>query len=158
MVGMADERIYVVAPTRAQYDEYYHRTCDLKIHSRTTFYWIKDADCARGLRNPKGIFVGNWKLMPDIIEIVDRLQICWNFQNKALIKIREDLTNIKRSQNLIVTFNGIVQHPVDYSVVGDTLTLVNPSNEMVLFDVKHATGIQLAQGNILPNGTLSIAL
>lgn len=154
---MADQKIYVVAPTRAQYDEYYNRTCDLKIHSRTTFYWIRDADHVRGLRNPSGVFAGNWKMMPDIIEIVDRLSICWNFQNKALIKIREELTNTKKP-NLVVTFNGIVQHPTDYDVVGDTLTLVNPSNDMVAFNVKHATGIQLAQGNLLGNGTISIAL
>lgn len=154
---MADERIYVVAPTRAQYDEYYNRTCDLKIHNRTTFYWIKDADCARGLRNPSGVFAGQWRTMPDIIEIVDRLSICWNFQNKALLKIREELS-ITKKPNLVVTFNGIVQHPVDYSVVGDTLTLVNPSNEMINFNVKHMVIGQLAQGSIIPNGTISIAL
>jgi hypothetical protein len=157
MVGMADERIYVVAPTRVQYDEYYNRTCDLRVHDSTTFYWIKDADCARGLRNPKGVFVGNWKLMPDIIEIVDRLSICWNFQNRALIKIREELTNTKKP-NLVVTFNGIVQHPADYSIVGDTLTLVNPSQMMVNFEVKHITGAYLSQGSILPNGTINIAI
>lgn len=154
---MADEKIYVVAPTRAQYDEYYNRTCDLKIHGRTTFYWIKDADCARGLRNPSGVFAGQWRTMPDIIEIVDRLSICWNFQNKALLKIREELS-ITKKPNLVVTFNGIVQHPVDYSVVGDTLTLVNPSNEMINFNVKHMVIGQLAQGSIIPNGTISIAL
>ena len=158
---MADQKIYVVAPTRAEYDDYYRRTFDMAKHDRSTFYWIGKAEHVRGLSKPSGVFAGRWKAMPDIKQIVDNLQICWNFQNKALIKIREELyqqSTISNRNNLVVTFNGIVQHPVDYSVVGDTLTLVNPSNEMINFNVKHMVIGQLAQGSIIPNGTISIAL
>lgn len=158
---MADQKIYVVAPTRAEYDEYYHRAFDWDKHDRTTFYWIGKAEHVRGLSKPSGVFAGRWKAMPDIKEIVDALQICWNFQNKALIKIREELyhqSTITNKQNLLVTFDNIVQHPSEYMVHGDILTLQNPSNEMVIFEVKHITGVPMAQGSILGNGTLSIAI
>lgn len=156
---MADSKIFVVAPTKAVYDEYYHRTFDWDKHDRSTFYWVRDVDSVRGHRNPSGVFVGDWRNMTNIVEIIDSLQICWNFQNKALIKIREELTNTNfKKTNLIVTLNGVVQQPSEYTATYDTLTLVNPSNEMVNFNVKHRVIGQLAQGSILPNGTISIAL
>lgn len=158
---MADQKIYVVAPTRAEYDDYYRRTFDMAKHDRSTFYWIGKAEHVRGLSKPSGVFAGRWKAMPDIKQIVDNLQICWNFQNKALIKIREELyhqSTLTNKQNLIVTFNGIVQHPSEYAIHGDVLTLLNPSQMMVNYEVKHITGASLAQGNILGNGTLSIAI
>lgn len=158
---MADQKIYVVAPTRAEYDDYYRRTFDMAKHDRSTFYWIGKAEHVRGLSKPSGVFAGRWKAMPDIKQIVDNLQICWNFQNKALIKIREELyqqSTISNRNNLVVTFNGIVQRPSEYMIHGDVLTLINPFADVVTFDVKHKTGAQLAMGSILGNGSTSIAI
>lgn len=65
-----DDRIYVVAGTRAEYDEYYHRTFDWNLHGRTTFYWVRDANGIRGIRDPHGVFIGSWRNLPEIKDIV----------------------------------------------------------------------------------------
>lgn len=85
-----DNKIFVVAGTRAEYDEYYHRTFDWNIHDRTTFYWVRDVDHIRGFRDPHGVFIGSWRNLPNIKHIVQTLFL-QSSGNATLLEILNEL-------------------------------------------------------------------
>ena len=128
---MTDDKIFVIAGTEDEYFQYYNKTYNDNEHSRTTFYRLKeskDLSYLRGVHYPTGVFVGTWRTLPDISDIVNALLICSNWQNTKLKEIRDSLDAAK---NLVVYYNGVVQHPSEYVVAGDTVTLFNNSNSMI---------------------------
>lgn len=70
---------YVIAGNRAQFDNFIRRKADElwragnKSISLSDFVYVSDESKVRGLSNPKGFFIGTWKLRPDIKEIMINL-------------------------------------------------------------------------------------
>lgn len=55
------------------------------------YVYVSKADDLRGVRDPHGVFVGNWLGRPDILEIVEALLMASVHVNPALGKIYKDL-------------------------------------------------------------------
>ena len=55
------------------------------------YVYVSKADDLRGVRDPHGVFVGNWLGRPDILEIVEALMLASVHVNPALGKIYKDL-------------------------------------------------------------------
>ena len=61
---------YVVAGTYAQYLLYTRTKTDDKF-----YIYVSGPDMLRGLRDPKGVFIGTWMDRPDIEDIVLNLRL-----------------------------------------------------------------------------------
>ena len=55
------------------------------------YVYVSKADDLRGVRDPHGVFVGNWLGRPDILEIVEALMMASVHVNPALGKIYKDV-------------------------------------------------------------------
>jgi hypothetical protein len=55
------------------------------------YVYVSKADDLKGVRDPHGVFVGNWLGRPDILEIVEALMLASVHVNPALGKIYKDL-------------------------------------------------------------------
>ena len=55
------------------------------------YVYVSKADDLRGVRDPHGVFVGNWLGRPDILEIVEALMLASVHVNPALGKIYKDV-------------------------------------------------------------------
>ena len=55
------------------------------------YVYVSKADDLRGVRDPHGVFVGNWLGRPDIFEIVEALMLASVHVNPALGKIYKDV-------------------------------------------------------------------
>lgn len=55
------------------------------------YRYVSKADDLRGVRDPHGVFVGNWLGRPDILQIVEALMLASVNVNPALGKIYKDL-------------------------------------------------------------------
>lgn len=55
------------------------------------YVYVSHADDLKGVRDPHGVFVGNWMGRPDILSIVEALMLASTHVNPALGKIYKDL-------------------------------------------------------------------
>jgi hypothetical protein len=63
--------------------------------STRDYFYVSKAEDLKGIQDPHGVFVGNWRGRPDILEIVLEIMLRSTHANAALSKIYEDLrTNI----------------------------------------------------------------
>jgi hypothetical protein len=90
-------KIYVIAGTYAEAmswikKEYLKRWNNGDRSCSISDYIIPDRNSLRGINNPHGVFVGNWKARADIYEIVQTLIWSSTHVNPALNKIYNDLT------------------------------------------------------------------
>lgn len=91
-------KTYVIAGTYHEAQVWIKQDLD-KIHSSkpsmksmSDYVYISKAEDLIGIKDPHGVFVGNWMGRPDIYEIVQRLMINSINPNPALGKIYKDLT------------------------------------------------------------------
>jgi hypothetical protein len=68
-----DDKVYVVAGTRAEFDSY--RTKKMNEGSRSQYYFVATPEALLGLSRIKGVFVGSWKQRSDIDRIQDAIHI-----------------------------------------------------------------------------------
>ena len=141
---------FVVAGSQTEFDDYLKSK--IFPEPMRKYVWLYAESQVQGHANPKGVFYGSWRKLPNILNIIDALQICSNFQNKSLLKIRDSIT---RAKDLIVYYNGVVQHPSEYVVVGDTVTLYNNSNSMVNSVLQTKTG-HMSEFIIAPNSSVRV--
>ncbi len=106
--------------------------------------------------NPHGVFIGTWKSRTDILDILNALEILWNFQNTTIRKIRESLVNAAPSP-LAVYLNGVLQAPADYTVSGNTVSVYNPTNQIATIELKTSDKM-LYSFNAMPYDTLHASL
>jgi hypothetical protein len=59
--------------------------------SMSDYVYVSSPDKLKGIRDPHGVFVGNWLGRPDILEIVEALMLASVHVNPALGKIYKDL-------------------------------------------------------------------
>lgn len=62
-----DDKVYVVAGTRAEFDSY--RTKKMNEGSRSQYYYVATPEALLGLSRIKGVFVGSWRQRNDIGDI-----------------------------------------------------------------------------------------
>lgn len=105
---------------------------------------------------PHGVFIGTWKSRTDILDILNALEILWNFQNTTIRKIRESLVNAAPSP-LAVYLNGVLQAPADYTVTGNTVSVYNPTNQIATIELKTSDKM-LYSFNAMPYDTLHASL
>lgn len=91
------DKIFVIAGTREQYDEYRKRKIE-EMHAKgqidfryADIIYVGNPHALRGIRYPHGVFIGTWRDRPDILQIVEELQICSNNTNSDLKRIYSEL-------------------------------------------------------------------
>jgi hypothetical protein len=68
-----EDKIYVVAGTRVEFDFYRNRK--IQEGSNSHYHFVSSPDTLLGLTSIKGVFVGSWKYRTDIDEIQSRINI-----------------------------------------------------------------------------------
>ena len=68
-----DDKVYVVAGNRAQFDSY--RIKKMNEGSKSQYYYVSTPEALLGLSRIKGVFVGSWKQRSDINRIQDAIHI-----------------------------------------------------------------------------------
>jgi hypothetical protein len=66
------ERVWVVTGSMSEFEIYVRNK---PLNGDKKYHYVQSADHLRGIRNPHGVLVGNWKLRDDIIQILDQLII-----------------------------------------------------------------------------------
>jgi hypothetical protein len=90
-------KIYVIAGTAREATEWIKSNLQKRILNRenvigmSEYAYVTGVDTLRGIRDPHGVFVGNWLGRPDIFDIVQQLMLCSIHINPALSKIYKDL-------------------------------------------------------------------
>jgi hypothetical protein len=59
--------------------------------STNDYFYVSKAEDLVGIQDPHGVFVGNWRGRPDILEIVQELMLRSTHYNAALGKIYGEL-------------------------------------------------------------------
>jgi hypothetical protein len=89
-------KIYVVAGTGEEARRWINSNIEKRAkigmpYSLSDYVYVANADKLRGIRDPHGVFVGNWLGRPDIFDIVHQLMLSSIHINPALSKIYNDL-------------------------------------------------------------------
>ena len=89
-------KTYVIAGTKHEADYWISVDLGKKYPFNTSlsmsdYVYVANEDTLMGVKDPHGVFVGNWLGRPDIKEIVQRLMINSTSMNIALTKIYESL-------------------------------------------------------------------
>jgi len=66
------ERVWVVSGNVREFDIYVRNK---PLNGDKKYHYVQSAEHLRGIRNPHGVLVGNWKHRDDIIQILDQLII-----------------------------------------------------------------------------------
>lgn len=74
--------------------------------SMSDYVYVSSADTLKGIRDPHGVFVGNWLGRPDILQIVEALMMASIHVNPALGKIYKDLKPKVRPTPKLKAVNG----------------------------------------------------
>jgi hypothetical protein len=81
------ERVWVVCGNMCEFDIYVRNK---PLNGDKKYTYVQSADHLRGVRNPHGVLVGNWKHRDDIIQILDHL-ITTSENTDKLQLIKRDL-------------------------------------------------------------------
>lgn len=90
-------KIFVIAGTGEEARRWINSNIEKRAKSGETtlslseYCYVATPDKLRGIRDPHGVFVGNWLGRPDILDIVETLMIQSIHVNPALGKIYKDL-------------------------------------------------------------------
>ncbi len=89
-------KIYVVAGTGEEARRWINSNIEKRAkigmpYSLSDYVYVANADKLRGIQDPHGVFVGNWKGRADIFDIVQQLMMQSIHINPALSKIYNDL-------------------------------------------------------------------
>ncbi len=82
------ERVWVVSGNAREFDHYVRNK---PLNGDKKYIYVQSADHLRGIRNPHGVLVGNWKHRDDIIQILDQLIISTSENTDKLQRIKIDL-------------------------------------------------------------------
>ncbi len=82
------ERVWVVAGNRHEFDNYVRNK---PLNGDKKYHYVQDVATIRGLINPRGVLIGNWKHRDDIIQILDQLIISTHTNTDTLQRIKIDL-------------------------------------------------------------------
>ena len=91
--------VYVIAGTFDQAKQYINRKRAEYLNSgeppllMPNYLYVSGINNIRGIRNPKGVFIGAWKQRPDIIEVVETLMMASDSTNPALVDIYNELVH-----------------------------------------------------------------
>lgn len=136
---------YVITGTKAEYDLYLHKVIqkrwqagDKSANPQDYNRVISKANLV-GVKNPHGVFFGTWRQRHDINDIL--VELMTRSDNlEVLHKIQEELN---KKPEIMVSVNGIVQTPADYTVsevavtfnkpitLGNTVSIVNVKTSRV---------------------------
>jgi hypothetical protein len=86
-----DDRIYVVAGTRAEFEEYVRLKMQTMDVSPSLFVWAFESMRIRGVSNPHGVFIGSWRNLPNVKDLVQQMVVQSNPANPALMRIWGEL-------------------------------------------------------------------
>lgn len=89
-------KYYVVAGTRAEYNEFIKRkTIELYdsgiVDISLSHFVYADISNLKGISNPRGFFIGTWKERHDIVNIVLQLRMVTHIINPALEMLWEEV-------------------------------------------------------------------
>ena len=82
------ERVWVVSGNISEFEHYVRNK---PLNGDKKYHYVQCADHLRGVRNPHGVLVGNWKHRDDIIQILDQLIISTSENTDKLQRIKIDL-------------------------------------------------------------------
>lgn len=82
------ERVWVVSGNAREFDHYVRNK---PLNGDKKYIYVQSAESLRGVRNPHGVLVGNWKHRDDIIQILDQLMISTSDNTDKLQRIKIDL-------------------------------------------------------------------
>ncbi len=77
-----------------------------KSATMSDYVYVSSPNSLKGVRDPHGVFVGNWLGRPDIFEIVEALMLASVHVNPALGKIYDDLKPKVRPTPKLKPVNG----------------------------------------------------
>jgi hypothetical protein len=110
-------KIFVIAGTGEEARRWINSNIEKRAKRGETTYSLSDycyvasPDKLRGIRDPHGVFVGNWLGRPDIFDIVQTLMMQSIHVNPALGKIYKDLQPKVRPTPK--TYNQVIQTAAD---------------------------------------------
>jgi hypothetical protein len=82
--------------------------------STRDYVYVASKDSLAGVRDPHGVFVGNWLGRPDIFEIVQELMLKSTHVNAALGKIYKELhPKIRPTPKQPITYNQVIADAAD---------------------------------------------
>lgn len=138
-----DDKVYVVAGTRAEFDSY--RTKKMNEGSRSQYYFVATPEALLGLSRIKGVFVGSWKQRSDIDRIQDAIHIIkerMKYDTQVSTSAgfmaqeidQELLTTLKQSPSTTITASS---SPSNFSAItGASVTSSNLTEEYIRDMVK----------------------
>ncbi len=89
--NIVDNTIWIVAGSFAEYLEYYSQHGGAARFQGKTFCYVDNPDVLKGVKNPHGICIGDWKNHPKAIEIIQKLHDCHNANNPAIHKLYTEI-------------------------------------------------------------------
>lgn len=88
---MDNVTIFVVAGTRAEFQEYVRRKSEEMDVRTYQFVWAFESMRIRGVSNPHGVFIGSWRNLPNVKDLVQQMVVQSNPTNPALMRIWGEL-------------------------------------------------------------------
>lgn len=143
-----DEKIYVIAGTQSEFNEYRDRRIQEIIAdgftaiSMSHFVSVNNPDQLRGLSNPHGVLYGTWQLHPNIKEILNQLILTMDADSESRKRLSDILVKMQE-EKLHVVLNGVtLMENRDYTIANNVITFdQHPSANDVLIvtDLKSMT-------------------
>lgn len=97
-------RVYVVAGKHFQYVEYKRRKHLENDGGVEEYVYVNSVNTIRGVRDPRGVFIGTWRERTDIMDILMHLRLYQSHLNPSLEKIWDSMKVTSTTQQ-IVTVN-----------------------------------------------------
>lgn len=97
-------RIYVIAGTFQQFIVYKNRKQVENDGGGEEYVYVGSSNTIRGIKNPRGVFIGTWRKRPDIMDVLMQLRVCQSHLNPSLEKIWDSMKVTSTTQQ-IVTVN-----------------------------------------------------
>lgn len=137
-------KTYVIAGTRQEADYWIAQKIQSLISSSTNLMYVARSNYIyvdspiriRGIQDPHGVFIGNWKLRADILEIVQTLIYASTSTNKQLHDIHNSLRPTPKYKG-----NGYTQVTYDEAVAEAALQMAKHIDAHVLKQLMNPTAI-----------------
>lgn len=143
-----DKKIYVIAGTQSEFNEYRDRRIQEIIAdgftaiSMSHFVSVNNPDQLRGLSNPHGVLYGTWQLHPNIKEILNQLILTMDVDSESRKRLSDILVKMQE-EKLHISLNGVTLiENRDYTIHNNLLTFSQPpssSDVLVVTDLAKMT-------------------
>ena len=152
-------KIFVIAGNKYQAEDWIKKNLEKRAMSgettisRSQYVYVDDATKLRGIRDPRGVFIGTWRERWDIREVVETLMIQSIHVNPTLGKIWGEVKHKvkptpKKQTAMLVFVEGVLQaENQDYSCASGTIIFNQAPPSGSTITLKTVTDSQVYRGD-----------